>query len=98
MGAREQLGVLVQPIAAGGNSTLKLTPTAWLLACATTALHRKRAYAKLGVRSQAQLFHHFIQSLAGVPREADGDSVATARVRELPRRQPSEPSALAGLS
>jgi len=34
------------------------------IAPATAALHRKRAYAKLGVRSQAQLFYHFICSLS----------------------------------
>lgn len=68
------------------------------IAAATTALHRKRAYAKLGVRSQAQLFHHFIQSLARVPGESGADGVAGGRVRELPRRQPSAPSAVAGLS
>ena len=35
------------------------------IATATAALHRKRAYAKLGVRSQAQLFYGFICSLSG---------------------------------
>jgi DNA-binding CsgD family transcriptional regulator len=34
------------------------------IATATAALHRKRAYAKLGVCSQAQLFNHFLSSLA----------------------------------
>lgn len=41
------------------------------IATATAALHRKRAYAKFGVRSQAQLFYHFICSLSAGGR-ADG--------------------------
>jgi len=38
------------------------------IAAATAALHRKRAYAKLGVRSQAQLFYRFICSLSADAR------------------------------
>lgn len=55
------------------------------IAAATTALHRKRAYAKLGVRSQAQLFHRFIQSLADARRAAA--AVPRGVVRELSRPQ-----------
>jgi DNA-binding CsgD family transcriptional regulator len=64
------------------------------IAAATTALHRKRAYAKLGVRSQAQLFHRFIQSLAGAPHAVP----APRRVGESSRAQVSPPPLAAGLS
>lgn len=36
------------------------------IAVPTVAIHRKRAYAKLGVSSQAELFHEFIRSLASL--------------------------------
>lgn len=52
------------------------------IAPATAALHRKRAYAKLGVRSQAQLFYHFICSLSaasGVETRFDSFQVPRPR-------------------
>lgn len=54
------------------------------IAVATTALHRKRAYAKLGVSSQAELFYHFIRSLAG-PRRAE----VVAEPARTPRTRPA---------
>lgn len=47
-----------------GNST-RGAAAALGIATATAALHRKRAYAKLGVSSQGELFYSFIQSLPG---------------------------------
>jgi DNA-binding CsgD family transcriptional regulator len=47
-----------------GNSTRSCAEQLGI-ATATAALHRKRAYAKLGVSSQGELFYSFLQSLPG---------------------------------
>lgn len=62
------------------------------IAMATTALHRKRAYAKLGVSSQAELFYTFIRSLTTPARRAAA-AADPAPVR--PRRQSAWPAAVA---
>lgn len=68
------------------------------IAVATTALHRKRSYAKLGVCSQAELFYRFLCSIATteiapvIPLQSD------ASEPRRPRSQAAWPRAVSGVS
>ncbi len=41
----------------------------------TVKLHRKHAYAKLGISSQAELFHLFLDSLMSADGYTEGDAL-----------------------
>jgi DNA-binding CsgD family transcriptional regulator len=70
-----------------GNST-KAAAARLGIAVATTALHRKRTYAKLGVSSQAELFYLFLCSLSQPePTRLSARSRDVSNPRE-PRSQP----------
>jgi DNA-binding CsgD family transcriptional regulator len=45
----------------------------------TAAIHRKRAYAKLGVNSQSELFYLFIRALKAVTSDIEVDPLAGFR-------------------
>jgi DNA-binding NarL/FixJ family response regulator len=66
-----------------GHST-KAAAESLGIAVATTALHRKRAYAKLGVCSQAELFYLFIRSLTTPPRTRPAEVAAPRPRRARP--------------
>ncbi len=72
-----------------GNST-RAAAERLGIAVATTALHRKRAYAKLGVSSQAELFYLFIRSLTKPLRQKVAAADAAPR---RARAQSSWPAA-----
>jgi DNA-binding CsgD family transcriptional regulator len=70
-----------------GHST-KAAAESLGIAVATTALHRKRTYAKLGVSSQAELFYLFLCSLSH-PELARLSP--RSRVASPPLEQPDQP-------
>lgn len=59
-----------------GHST-KLVAERLEISIETVKLHRKHAYAKLGINSQGELFYLFLDSLMSSGNYVDGDTLAT---------------------